>query len=86
MLKFLLFLLAMTLLAAAEEPPLRSIGEVRALSREEAAKGEQVEIEGIVIFTDPKRQAIVLHDGTAGCWVGMKSKWSESLLSLRPER
>ena len=78
-LRFLLFLLAMTLLAAAEERPLQSIGEVRALSREEAAKGEQVEIEGIVIFTDPKRQAIVLHDGTAGCWVGMKSKWSESL-------
>ena len=67
---------------AAGAEPLATLADVRALSGEEAAKRLPVVVEGTVIYFDPhaenrrKTQGLVLHDGTAGCYV-------TSLLPLR---
>lgn len=61
--------------AGAEIAPLTSLAEVRAVPHVEAAKGLPVLVEGTVIYfkNNPayqdKRDGLVLHDGTAGCYV-----------------
>jgi signal transduction histidine kinase len=74
-LKILPALLAMTVLAHSEELPLRSIESVR----RQAVKHRKVEIEGTVLFVYSKHSAMVLHDGTASCWVGTSSPLNESI-------
>lgn len=81
MLKTLLALLALISPVYAEEPPLRTLAAVRALSHEEAAKGMPVEIEGTVIFADPNDLGIIVHDGTASCWFGAKTPFPDDLES-----
>jgi len=80
-LKILLALLALILPVHAEEIPLRTLAAVRALSHEEAAKGLEVEIEGTVIFADPKYPGIIVHDGAASCWFGGKTPFPNDLKS-----
>jgi hypothetical protein len=79
-LKILLALLALILAAYAEEPLLRTLAAVRAISHEEAAKSLLVEIEGTVIFADSKDPGIIVHDETA-----CQRVWGESAISRRPE-
>jgi signal transduction histidine kinase len=80
-LRILPALLALILPVNAEEPPLRTLAAVRALSHEEAAKGLSVEIEGTVIFADPKDPGIIVHDGTDSCWFGAKTPFPDDLKS-----
>ena len=75
MLRFLPFLLAVTLLADTQELPLSSIESVR----RQAVKHRKVEIEGTVLFVYSKHSAMVLHDGTASCWVGTSSPLNENI-------
>lgn len=77
MLKILLALLALILASHAEEAPLRTLAAVRALPREEAAKGMPVEIVGTVIFVDPREPGMIVHDGTASCWFGGKTPFPD---------
>lgn len=81
MLKILFVLLALISSVYAEEPPLRTLAAVRALSHGEAAKGLPVEIEGTVIFADPNDPGIIVHDGTDSCWFGAKSPFPADLRS-----
>ncbi|MCH7224625.1 sensor histidine kinase [Haloferula sp. A504] len=61
-------------LAIAQETPLKTLAEVRALSSEKAAEKLPVEVEGIVTYFDRKvenigdPEGLILHDGTAGCY------------------
>ncbi len=63
------------LLSGADEAPLTSFAEVRALSREEAQEQRPVVIEGTVIYFESRKtnldkpEGMVVDDGTAGCWV-----------------
>lgn len=79
MLKILLAVLALILPAYAEAPALRTLAAVRAIPLEEAAKGLLVDIEGTVIFVDPKEPGIIVHDGAASCWFGAKTPFSDDL-------
>ena len=78
-LKILFVLVTAILPAIAEEIPLRTLEAVRSLSREETAKGLQVEIEGAVIFVDPREPGIIVYDGTASCWFGAKTPFPDDL-------
>ena len=42
-------------------------------------KHRKVEIEGTVLFVYSKHSAMVLHDGTASCWVGTSSPLNENI-------
>lgn len=72
------FLSLVPLLSGADEAPLTSFAEVRALAREAANKGRPVEIEGTVLFFErnpnnrENPEGMVVHDGTAGCFVRSK--------------
>jgi signal transduction histidine kinase len=79
MLRILLALLALMIAGFAGEPPLRTLAAVRALSHEEAAKGLLVEIAGTVIFVDSKEPGIIVHDGTASCWIGAEAPFPDDL-------
>ncbi|MGL4400807.1 MAG: sensor histidine kinase [Luteolibacter sp.] len=79
--KTLLALLALILATHAEELPLRTLAAVRTLPHEDAAKGIPVEIEGTVIFADPKDPGIIVHDGTDSCWFGAKTPFPQDLKS-----
>lgn len=79
MLKVLFVFLPAILPAFAEEIPLRTPEAVRSLSREESAKGLQVEIEGTVIFVNPNGRGIIVHDGTASCWIGATPPFPDDL-------
>lgn len=65
----LAFLLAAGLLRAAE--PLDSIPSIRALTPAEAAKNRPVSIEAVVIFYNPPRLGLVVHDGQDGIFVSL---------------
>ena len=65
----------MTLLADTQELPLSSIESVR----RQAVKHRKVEIEGTVLFVYSKHSAMVLHDGTASCWVGTSLPLNENI-------
>lgn len=73
-----LFLGLSAVLAASA--PLKTLAEVRALSAEEAAKGLPVLIEGVVIIAESASNNIILHDGTAGCYVTALTlpKWKKA--------
>jgi signal transduction histidine kinase len=55
--------------ASADEPIVR-IGEVRSLSREDAAKSRPVRVRGVVTWQGLREQLIV-QDDTGGCWLEM---------------
>lgn len=78
-------LLLMTLLypgsvTAAE--PLTTLTEVRAMSKEQATRRLPVEVDGTVIYFDRKTknigepEGLVIHDGTAGCYVSSRQPFA----------
>ena len=75
------FLCLVPLLSGAKEAPLTSFAEVRALSSEESQEQRPVAIEGTVLYliNDPtnKRDGMVVHDGTAGCYVSSRVPFTE---------
>jgi signal transduction histidine kinase len=61
----------LTLSAPAAEP-LRNFAALRALSHEAAAPGRPIEVEAVVLGSDPASPwNLFLHDGTAGCYVNL---------------
>jgi signal transduction histidine kinase len=64
-----LWLLAASATAAE---PLRDFAALRALSPEAAAQSRSIEVEAIVLGSDPASPwNLFLHDGTAGCYVNL---------------
>ncbi len=57
-------------IAATANPPLLHIGEVRALSREDAAKLLPVRVQGVVTWRGLRDQ-IIVQDDTGGCWLDL---------------
>ncbi len=56
--------------AVGESPAmLRSIGEIRSLSREEASKGLPVDVRAVVTFAGPDSNLLFVQDGTDGIFV-----------------
>jgi signal transduction histidine kinase len=59
-------------LAGSAAEPLRDFTALRALSHEDAAQGRPIEVEAIVLGSDPASPwNLFLHDGTAGCYVNL---------------
>lgn len=76
------FLCLVPLLSGAEEAPLTSFAEVRALSSEESQEQRPVAIEGTVLYfmndsTNKGVEGMVVHDGTAGCYVSSPVPFAE---------
>lgn len=75
----LLFLLA----APAWAAPLKTLAEIRALSADQAAMNLPVEVEGTVIYFDRNvknigdAEGLILHDGTAGCYISSPAPFGE---------
>ncbi|MGB1129787.1 MAG: sensor histidine kinase, partial [Haloferula sp.] len=71
------------MVAGVEVAPLTTLAEVRALPYEEAAEQLPVEVEGTVIYFDRNvdnigdPEGLVLHDGTAGCYVSSPLPFGE---------
>lgn len=63
-----LILFFLTLSVRASSEPLTKIAEIRALSREAAAKGLPVKVRGVVTSSD-SRGCITLQDSTGGIWI-----------------
>jgi signal transduction histidine kinase len=67
---------------AAAAAPLTTLAEVRAISKEQAAKNPPVEVEGTVVYFDRKTrnlgepEGLVIHDGTAGCYVSSRQPFA----------
>lgn len=58
-------------LARAEQEPLTSVAQIRALSRDEAAKAIPVRLRGVVTWQDSDEMpAFFVHDGEWNVWVG----------------
>ena len=78
-----LILFLFPLWAAAQETPLTTLAEVRAVSHEAAARQLPVLIEGTVIFFQKrsdnldKAEGLILHDGTAGCHIAASLPFPE---------
>lgn len=56
--------------AAQAAPALAHLGEVRALSREDAAKSRPAHVRGVVTWRGLRDQ-IIVQDDTGGCWLEM---------------
>lgn len=67
---------------AVGEPVLRTGAAVHGLTREEAARGYRVRIQGTVTCVLPEHQAVVVHDGTRGLYVVDRSGRGEGLPKL----
>ncbi|MGH9403189.1 MAG: response regulator [Terriglobia bacterium] len=52
-------------------PVLRTVLQVRALRRAEAAKGYPVDLRGVVTYYDPSVPDLFIQDSTAGIWVDL---------------
>ncbi len=64
----LLLFLLLPLPGRAVEP-LRTVGAIRALSPEVAATHLPVDVQGVVVYCNPKRLELVIHDGSDGIYV-----------------
>ncbi|MEJ2081963.1 MAG: hypothetical protein P8Y94_07265, partial [Acidobacteriota bacterium] len=57
--------------AASEAPPvLASIGEIRALSQEEASRGLPLTVRAVVTFAGANGDLLFVQDGAAGIFIG----------------
>lgn len=83
-----LWMMVLASIAPAAEP-LTTLAEVRALSKEQVGKNPRAEIEGTVIYFDGKTtnigepEGLVIHDGTAGCYVSSRRPFA-GRESIRP--
>lgn len=74
---FLAWIAGVCISAAAE---LTSVGEVRALSRAEAAKALPVRLRGVVIWQDSDtKPAFFLHDGNFSMWIDRSTSLARGL-------
>ncbi len=76
------FLCLVPLLSGAEEAPLTSFEEVRALTPEESQEQRPVHVEGTVLIfmknpTNKGAEGMVVYDGTAGCYVSSPVPFAE---------
>jgi signal transduction histidine kinase len=55
--------------AAEERPVLRTVAEVRRLSREAAELAQPVQIRGVITYTDPSHYLCFVQDSTAGIYL-----------------
>ena len=72
--------LALVCRAADESRVLTRVGDIRALSREEAAKALPVRLHGVVIWQNVDlRPGFILHDGERKAWTSVSEREMRAL-------
>jgi len=79
-----LLLLILSAAVGASAEPLRTLAEVQALSDEAAKRGLTLELEAVVLYSDPYRGDMIIHDGSSSCFIFVPNPGTASPGSPRP--